>query len=143
MRSRVFFASKTRNTRRIAEAIAAALGCRAEEVGKEEGQVTADLLFLGAAVYATHNHGIPPEMVDFIARLEPSRLGRVALFCTGFQPAALAHMRSRLRQRGLQAEEGGFFCKGSFLLFNLGHPSEEDLGRAAAYARRIALGCQS
>lgn len=139
MNAQVVFYSATGNTRKVAESIAAAIGCTATSIAKDsmaEGPV--DLLFLGAAVYATHDHGLHASVKAFIDGLDPARIKQAAIFSTGFiQSEALAMMRSRLEARGIKVAAESYFCLGRFALFNLGHPNAKELGAAAAFAKKI------
>ncbi len=137
MRIRVVYHSQTGNTRKIAAAIAKVAGCAAEEAQGHSGPTEADLLFLGAAVYASYGHKLHPSVDDFIGRLDSRRVRRVALFKTGFDSQAIELMRSRLARRGIEVANEHFSCKGKFLFFNLGHPDSGDTREAAAFAKRV------
>jgi flavodoxin len=80
MNIRVFYCSKTGNTKKVAETMADVLGCKAESILSDREPVSADILFLGAAVYATFNHEVNPAVSEFIARLDPIKIGKVVLF---------------------------------------------------------------
>jgi hypothetical protein len=139
MEVRVFSHSATGNTAKVARAIADAAGCAAERADPAVApQGGADLLFLGGAVYATRDHGLDPALIGFLSGLDPRRVKRAALFATGFPTSdAVARMRALLSARGIRVEDDGYFCKGRFLLFNVGHPGKDDLEAAAVFARRI------
>lgn len=136
MKIRICYHSETRNTRRVAEAMAVELGVTAESVDTA-ASIETDLLFLGGAVYAVH-HGIHPALKSFIDGLEREKVGRVALFRTGFSDEAIAAMSGLIRAKGIPVEAESFGCRGRFLFFSLGHPGKGDLEAARAFARRIA-----
>lgn len=137
MNARVVYYSATGNTRKVANAIAEAVGCEAVAIdGYADAPV--DLLFIGAAVYATHDHGLHAGMKAFIAGLDPAKVGEAVLFSTGFvQSEAIAMMRALLERRGIPVAEKSFFCLGRFALFNLGRPNAKDLAAAADFARGL------
>jgi flavodoxin len=143
MNVRVAYYSATGNTRKVADAIAKAAGCAAASIAGKDDQAgddatPVDLLFLGAAVYATHDHGLHEAVKAFIAGLDPAKVKRVALFSTGFTHSeAAAMLRRLLASRGIPVEADAFFCLGRFALFNLGHPNAADLEAAAAFAEKI------
>ena len=140
MDKRVLYYSATGNTRKVALAIAAAAGCEAAAIGdyRDDGEPIGTL-FLGAAVYATHEHGLHAAFKDFVAGFDWSRVGRVALFSTGFiHSEAIAMMTGLVSARGVAVAPDSFFCLGRFALFNLGHPNATDLEKAAAFAKRFA-----
>jgi flavodoxin len=138
MNTKVAYYSVTGNTRKVAEAISRAAGCMMSTIGQDtlDGE-RIDLLFLGAAVYATHDHGIHAAVRSCIAGLDPAQVGQVALFSTGFiQSEAIAMMRRLLEARGIAVASESFFCLGRFALFNMGHPNAKDLQAAAAFAKK-------
>lgn len=140
MKARVAYYSATGNTRKVAESMAQALGVPAENIenGAEVGE--ADVLFIGAAVYATHDHGLHPRVKQFIAGLDAKQVRLAAVFATGFiQSDAVGLLRSMLARHGIRVADESYFCKGRFALFNLGHPGAADLEAAADFARKIAL----
>ncbi|MBU0929066.1 MAG: flavodoxin [Spirochaetes bacterium] len=136
MNVRVAYYSATGNTRKVAGAIADALGCEAVGIDAYPADGV-ELLFLGAAVYATHGHGVHQAVKDFVAGLDPAMVGKVALFSTGFiQSEAIPILRGLLAARGIPVAEESFFCLGRFALFNLGRPNAVDLLAAAEFAKR-------
>ena len=138
MNVKVAYYSVTGNTRKVAVSISRAAGCTLSAIGHETldgGRI--DLLFLGAAVYATHDHGIHAAVRKYIAGLDPAQVGQVALFSTGFiQSEAIAMMRRLLEGRGIAVAPDTFFCLGRFALFNMGHPNAKDLLAATAFAKK-------
>jgi flavodoxin len=136
MNIKVFYWSKTGNTKKVAETMADVLGCKAESIFSTREPVSADILFLGAAVYATFNHEVNPAVTEFIGRLDPAKIGKVILFCTGFANTAIGIMRGHLKRRGVHVAESSFFCKGKmFIFFNFGHPDKTDIENAKSFAR--------
>lgn len=137
MNIRIIYHSKTGNTKKVAEAMAASLGIRAEAMASAGQGVAADLLVLGGAVYATSDHDLDPALERFIAGLDPARVKRAVVFSTGFSEGNLERLRARLAARGIPVAPGGFYCKGRFALFNRKHPDATDLAAAAAFARDL------
>jgi len=137
MKVAVFYHSVTGNTAKVAGAMARRLGTEAHEVKEYEGEVGADLLFLGGAVYATCDHGLDPVLKDFIARLDPSSVGKAVLFKTGFDSDAIPRMKALVEGRGIKVYPESFSCPGRFLFFRLGHPNGADCSRAADFAARV------
>jgi flavodoxin len=136
MNIKIFYFSNTGNTKKIAETIADELNCNAESIAENNDPVSADILFIGAAVYATFNHGINPSVAKFIEKLDPKKIGKVALFCTGFADTAIGIMKGHLAKKGITVAENSFFCKGKlFLFFNFGHPNRTDFENAKQFAR--------
>jgi flavodoxin len=136
MEAQVYYGSKTGNTKKVAEAVAGAIGTQARRISGGEGGVKADLLFLGAAVYATHDHGPLPEVLEFIGKLDPASVKEALVFSTGFKEGdACAKLRALLERRGIKTRKETFFCPGRFFLFfNFGRPNAQDLERARQFA---------
>lgn len=138
MNIRIFYFSASGNTKKVAEAMAEELGCKAESMETAGSSVSADILFLGAAVYATFDHGINPAVSNFISRLDPKKVKKAVLFCTGFVQTAITTMKDLLGKRNIPVSENSFFCKGKlFVVFNFGHPDRADLVNAKKFARSI------
>jgi flavodoxin len=141
MNTRVAYYSVTGNTRKIADAIARSTDCSTVTIGQDQldGEQI-DLLFLGAAVYATHDHGVHAAVRKFIGGLEPATIKKVALFSTGFiQSEAIPMMRRLLVARGIKVAEESYFCLGRFALFNMGHPNAKEIEAAAAFAKKLSV----
>jgi len=140
MNTWVTYYSATGNTRKVAEAIAKAIGGQAQALDAyESGKEPVDVLFLGGAVYANHGHGLHTALKAFIAGLDPKQVRAVALFATGFiQSEAITMMRRSLEARGIKVMPEHFFCLGRFALFNMGHPGAKDLAAAAEFAKKMA-----
>ena len=138
MTIRVMYHSATGNTKKVAEALARGAACRAEPVNRSLGPIEADLLFLGGAVYATHDHDLAPALKTFISTLTPSKVKKVVLFRSGFADTAIPIMRGLLSAKGIEVEGEHFGCPGRFLFFNRGHPDRADLAAAENFGKAQA-----
>ena len=136
------------NTRKVAEAMAAACGGRVLEPGDEALRLAEDcaLLGVGSGIFFGHHH---KTALDFAGSLGAGR-GRPAFIFstsgTGDRPARLAgrdyhrRMRAALLERGFNIA-GEFSCRGYdtygpwriFGGFSRGHPNEQDLRDAQAF----------
>ncbi len=136
MKVKVMYYSKGGNTRKVAEAIAQALGQTAEAVPPAYPLENVNVLFLGAAVYGGK---IDPKMAEFIRTLNSSRVKNVALFGTcGGQDKALAEMKGLLKSQGIPVMDDTFLCKGKFFVFiNRKHPNAEELKAAQEFAKKV------
>ena len=138
MKARVVYYSVTGNTRKVAESMAEALGVTAESIGNGAEPGDADVLFIGAAVYATHDHGLHPRVKEFIAGLDAKQVGLAAVFATGFiQSDAVGLIRNLLTRQGIKVANDSYFCKGRFALFNMGHPNAKELEAAREFAKQV------
>ena len=131
----VIYASKGGNTKKLADAVARAIGTEATPLGQLEMLPATDILFVGASIYAGKIDG---KLRAFLAGLESSQVKSVAVFGTAAtNQSALPEIRSILRSNGIPVLDEAFHCRGSFLLAHRGRPNDEDLKEAAAFAKRI------
>lgn len=127
----VVYQSRGGNTKSVALAVASAFDVEARSIA-DAGEVEADLLFLGSGVYAA---SLDAGMKDYLDHLDPSRIGRVALFGTsagGRKPFGM--MKKRLAQKGITVLEPTLYIPGSFMFLNRGRPNEIDLAAAKSWA---------
>jgi flavodoxin len=146
MNAKVFYATKTGNTKKIAEAMAAALGVVAANVSDAAivdaaitGGEKLDCAFVGGAVYATHDHDFPPELRAFLVKLAKAGVRLVVPFGTYAFKDSVSLLGSRIGEAGLPLSSESFSCRGKFLFFNRKSPTPKDLADAAAFAKRISL----
>lgn len=136
----VVYASRTGNTRKVAEAVARAVDGVLVDARKEPLPKVGpeDVVFVGSGVY----FGRPARgLLRALKAWDVPRGLKVALFGTyGGRPAHLEVLEDVLREKGAQVV-GRFSCRGRdwFLLGLLGRgrPSEEDLKRAQEFAKRV------
>ena len=130
----VLYYSKGGHTRKVAEAIAGAVGAKATEVSGASIDPKADVIFLGSGCYG----GKPgPDMARFIESTD-FRGRAVAVFGTsggGIGNEAKA-MAEALKGKGANVR-GSYYCKGKFLLWSRGHPDAADLEAAGEFAREM------
>lgn len=133
MKVEVRYVTKGGNTRKVAEAIAAAVATVARDQNTAISEQT-DVLFLGASIYAG---GIAKEMKQFIEELPADKIGKVYVFSTAAgDKSALPQIKELLEAKGIAVSAATFHCRGSFLLANRGRPNEKDLHEAEEFARK-------
>jgi flavodoxin len=135
MNAAVVYVSRTGNTKKVAEAIAQAVGCAAQSVSEYGAGKPVDLLFVGGSLYGGV---LDPALDAFIRGLDPKAVGRAAAFSTHVSgEKADGLIKAALAARGIPAE-AGFACKGRCLFLNLGHPSRAELDEAGRFAAYVA-----
>ncbi len=133
--NRVVYFSRSGNTKKVAEAIARGAGASAVSVEQLHESESANVLFVGGAIYAGTIDG---KLREFLLKLKPSQVKQVALFSTAAgKKLLLPEVKSILDAKGISVLDDEFHCKGSFLLANRGRPNEDDLKQAEAFARKI------
>lgn len=120
------------NTKKLAAAIAGAVGAEARDCSEPLTEPV-DLLFLGGSVYWG---GVDKNIRQFIGRLDPAKVKRVAVFGTSaLKKEPDRELEKLVRDRGIPVSEHGFHCSGEFSAMHKGHPDAADLSRAAVFAR--------
>ena len=133
---KVVYCSKGGNTKKLADAMAESIGVHAENVSEKLDPEQAELLFIGASVYAGK---MAPKMQAYLSALKPGAAERVVVFGTGFTETSMRDaVAAILADKNIPVEAEAFCCKGSFLLANRGKPDADDCRRAAAFAANLA-----
>lgn len=135
------YASLTGNTRKVARAIAEAVGGTLVDVRREPLPEVEpdDVIFIGDGVYG----GRPSRAMRRALRTWSLPKGiKTAVFGTyGGKPAQIPVLERLLREKGAQVVDR-FSCMGRdwfpLGLVGRGRPSEEDLKAAREFARRVA-----
>jgi len=127
----VIYLSKTGNTRKIAEAIAAELDVTAEDVKTKDKLAKDSFALLGSGCYFP----IPGRGFKKFINRNDFDGRKVALFDTsgsgkGDEAKALEKMTAAKGAKVM----GKFYCKGKFLFFHRKHPTAEDLENAKNFA---------
>ena len=134
MKVAVRYYTKTGNTKRLAEAVAKALGVEALPISAPVEE-RVDLLFLGNSYYA---FSIDPEVRDFIRRLDKNKVGKLVNFgSAAMLNSTWKKVKAEADKAGIPMEEREFHCKGEFKGLHKGKPDADDLEAAAAFAKEI------
>ncbi len=134
MKVAVRYYTKTGNTKRLAEAVAKALGVEALPISAPVEE-RVDLLFLGNSYYA---FSIDPEVRDFIRRLDKAKVGKIVNFgSAAMLNSTWKKVKAEADKAGIPMEEREFHCKGEFKGLHKGKPDADDLEAAAAFAKEI------
>ena len=134
MKVAVRYYTKTGNTKRLAEAVAGAVGAEALPISTPVTEPV-DVLFLGNSYYA---FSIDPEVRDFVRKLDRSKVGKIVNFgSAAMLNATYKKVKAEADKAGIPMDEREFHCKGEFKGVHKGKPDETDLKAAAAFARKI------
>ena len=134
MKVAVRYYTKTGNTRRLAEAVAKALGVEALDISHPISEKT-DILFLGNSYYA---FTIDPEVRDFVRNLDKDLVGKIVNFgSAAMLNSTYKKVKAEADKVGIAMDEREFHCKGEFKGIHKGKPDEQDLKNAADFARKI------
>ncbi len=134
MKYAVRYYTKTGNTQRLAEAIAAELDIHAYPISKPIDEKV-DVLFLGNSYYA---FTIDPEVRDFVSKLSKDKVGKIINFGTAaMMKSTYKKVRSVADTVGIPVLDKEFHCKGEFKGMNKGRPDQNDLKAAREFAASI------
>ena len=129
----VRYYTKTGNTKRLAEAVAAAVGVQALPVSVPVDEYT-DILFLGNSYYA---FSIDPEVREFIRSLDAAKVGRIVNFgSAAMLNSTWKKVKEETDRKGIALDEREFHCRGEFMGIHKGRPDENDLRAAADFATK-------
>ncbi len=135
MKIAVRYYTVTGNTKRLAEAVASAVGAEALPIPAPITEPV-DVLFLGNSYYA---FSIAPEVRDYIRTLDKAMVGRIVNFgSAAMLNSTYKKVKAEADLAGIALDAREFHCKGEFKGIHKGRPNEKDLAEAAAFARRIA-----
>ena len=137
MKAAVRYYTKTGNTKRLAEAVAKAVGVQALPISTPVEDAV-DILFLGNSYYA---FSIDPEVRRFIKGLDKNKVGRIVNFgSAAMLNSTYKKVKAEADKVGVPMDEREFHCKGEFKGLHKGKPDEADLKAAAEFAGKIMEG---
>ena len=134
MKIAVRYYTKTGNTKRLAEAVAKAVGTEALPISAPITEPV-DILFLGNSFYA---FTIDPEVRQFVASLDREKVGKIVNFgSAAMMNSTYRKVKAVADKAGVPMDEREFHCKGQFKGMHKGKPDESDLEAVADFARKI------
>ena len=134
MRVEVRYYTKTGNTKRLAEAVAEAVGVEALPIDVPVTEKT-DILFLGNSYYA---FTIDPEVRAFIKSLDKNKVGKIVNFgSAAMMNSTIRNVKAEASKIGIPVDSREFHCKGEFKGVHKGKPDENDLKNIAKFAKGI------
>ena len=132
MKFAVRYYTKTGNTKRLAEAVAKAVGAEALPLSSPIEEPV-DILFLGNSYYA---FSIDPEVRKFIRSLSKDKVGRIVNFgSAAMLNSTWKKVKAEADKKGIPMDKREFHCKGEFKGLHKGRPNIEDLAAAAEFAK--------
>ena len=130
----VRYYTKTGNTKRLAEAVAAAVGVEAQPISVPISEPV-DILFLGNSYYA---FSIDPEVRSFVQSLDKALVGKIVNFgSAAMLNSTYKKVKAEADKVGIPMDQREFHCKGEFKGLHKGKPDAADLKAAGEFARQI------
>ena len=134
MKFAVRYYTQTGNTKKLAEAVADALGVEALPI-TEPVEEAVDVLFLGNSYYA---FSIAPQVKAFIQKLDKEKVGMIAnCGSAAMMGSTFKKVAAEAKRVGIPMVNKEFHCRGEFKGLHKGRPNEQDLANAAAFARQF------
>ncbi len=130
----VIYATKTKHSKKLAEAIGSALKVKAENITENPTLHDIDLLFIVGGIYGGASM---PELLAYIKEMEAPALKHAVLVtsCTSGKQRQDA-VRRILEEKGIKVMDE-FVCKGAILFVSLTHPNAKDIKEATDFALKI------
>ena len=134
MKFAVRYYTQTGNTKKLAEAVADALGVESLPI-TEPVEEAVDVLFLGNSYYA---FSIAPQVKAFIQKLDKEKVGMIANFgSAAMMGSTFKKVAAEAKRMGIPMVNKEFHCRGEFKGLHKGRPNEQDLANAAEFARQF------
>jgi flavodoxin len=146
MKTIILYSSRSGNTKKIADSMAAQIGCEAIKIASGSDASTVDLeaydlIFVGTGLYA----GTPNEdIVKYLGKLKLKGTKLFALFITwGGAPKsdkmALMRLRTLVEGKGHKVLEEHFAAFGGWkgILMKRGHPKPDEIKAAGEWAKAL------
>ena len=112
MKVAVRYYTKTGNTKRLAEAVAEAVGTQALPISVPISEPV-DILFLGNSYYA---FSIDPEVRKFVTSLDKNRVGKIVNFgSAAMLNSTWKKVKAAADKVGIPMDEREFHCKGELI----------------------------
>jgi flavodoxin len=133
MKIAIRYYTKTGNTKKLALAIAEALGVPAEPLATPLDKT--DILFLGSSVYGGN---IAPAIREFLGNLKPNQVSHIVVFGTAaILQSSYRPILKLAAEKGLVISDKEFHCRGQAGILHKNRPNEEDLKAVSEFAKSI------
>ena len=133
MKTAIRYYTRSGNTKKLADAISAAIGAPAKTTAEPLTE-DVDILFFGSSVYA---FGVDDEVKKFIDGISV-KVGKVVNFSTAaLIKSTYKQVAKLLAEKHIPFAEEEFHCRGSFAVMHKGRPNADDCNAAADFARKI------
>lgn len=130
----IAYATKTKHSQKLAEAIGHALQVKAENIMDQPKVQNADLLFIVGGVYGGQSM---PELVSYVQTLDSGHVKAAALVtscASGTQKQA--SVRRMLEEKNIPVA-GEVVVPGAILVIKMGRPNQADISNAIAFAKEL------
>jgi len=131
----ILYATKTKHSKKLAEAIGEALKVNAENVLSKPTFGDLDLLYIVGGLYGGESL---PELLEFVKNLDSAKPKSVVLITSSVSDKkGQDSVRKLLEEKGIKIVDE-FRCFGSFLVMKMGRPNKVDIRQAVDFAIRLS-----
>ncbi len=134
MKAQILYVSMSGHSKKIAEAIANNMGILAYNLKNMPQISLCDILFIVSGIYGGE---VKPELLHFVKNLSKTQVKKVALITSSTRGIAQGSLRKAVMEAGIEVVKEEYFCKGSFLFFQLSHPNHSEIDGAVTFAKSI------
>ncbi|MDF2539129.1 MAG: uncharacterized protein K0S76_2150 [Herbinix sp.] len=132
MKTKIIYATMTKHSKKIAEAISKELNVPAENVKSNPATGELDLLFIVGGIYGGESL---PEMLTFVKGLNNKVKKAVLVTTCASKKNGQNSVRQLLKERGIEVVDE-FIGRGGFLFMHLGHPNKNEIQDAVDFAKK-------
>ena len=135
MKIGVVYVTKTKNTEKLAKAVAEVCDVEAMNIVCEHNLEDVDCLFIGASIY----RGKPaPEIFEYVENLPANRIKNAVLFSSSASGRERTELLvNNLRSKGINVYPNHFMCKAKFLFFNNDRPNNKDIQNIKVFTQKV------
>lgn len=132
----VRYYTRSGNTKKLAVAIADAVGVQAQPVSTPLSE-KADILFLGNSMYGAD----VDNAVKAFVKENASNIGKIVNFGTAaIAPSTYKMVKKLAKEHNLELATEEFYCRGSFMFMHKNRPNAEDIKKASTFAKKMVDG---
>ncbi len=131
---KIIYATKTRHSQKIAEAIGDALGVQADNFTSGPVLKDVDLLFIVGGIYGGASL---PAFLQYVHTLDKAMVKKAVLVTScASKKQGQDGIRKILLEKGIPVTNE-FICQGSFLFMGMGHPNKKDIQAALNFSQTV------
>ncbi len=135
MNINIVYATMTKHSKKLAEAIGTELNIKTQNVKENVMLENTDLLFVVGGIYGGKSL---PVLLDYVKTLDSQKIRKVALITSNCsKKQGQDDVRNILKDKGIEVIDE-FICYGGFLFFKMGHPNKEEIQQAVDFAVKAA-----
>lgn len=133
MNIKVYYYTRGGNTKKLAQAVAEAVGVVASDISVPLEE-KADILFLGSSLYAG---GFDPAVGEFIAN-NANKIGTIVSFgSSASNLSTFKKVKALAQEKGVRVYDEFFNCPGHFMFLHKDRPNKADEEAAASFAKAV------